>query len=288
MGFSENDLIKIGYQAKQASKKLSFLPSDIKNKGLINISEAILDRQEEILSANGIDYEKAKADGMVPAMLDRLMLSTDRLQSMAQDVRTVAALPDPVGEIIEERDLPNGLHLIKKRVPLGVIGAIYESRPNVTVDISALCLKSGNACILRGGKESLNSNRILANVLCEAVQKAGVPENTIQFVDSPDKFLVDRMLKMKESIDLIIPRGGAGLIQSVIEKANMPVITGGIGVCHAYVDKKADIKKAVEELYEVKVAKVNLQITNQGVKKAYVKLTPEFRASDVAIKLGIL
>jgi glutamate-5-semialdehyde dehydrogenase len=253
MGFSENDLIKNVYQAKQSSKKLSFLTSDIKNKGLINISESILDRQEEILSANGIDYEKAKADGMVPAMLDRLMLSIDRLQSMAQDVRTVAALPDPVGEIIEERDLPNGLHLIKKRVPLGVIGAIYESRPNVTVDISALCLKSGNACILRGGKESLNSNRILANVLCEAVQKAGVPENTIQFVDSPDKFLVDRMLKMKESIDLIIPRGGAGLIQSVIEKANMPVITGGIGVCHAYVDTKADFKKAVAIAYNAKV-----------------------------------
>jgi glutamate-5-semialdehyde dehydrogenase len=253
MECSENELETIGRSAKLASRKLSFLSTEIKNRAILNIARSILTRQEEILSANKLDYKNADADGMVPAMLDRLMLSPDRLKSMAQDVNTVASLPDPVGEIIEERVLPNGLQLIKKRVPLGVIGAIYESRPNVTVDIAVLCLKSGNACILRGGKESLNSNRILTNVLRDAVKNAGISEDTIQFIDSTDKSIIDRILKMKENIDLIIPRGGASLIKYVSEQAFMPVITGGIGVCHAYVDKEADINKAASIAYNAKV-----------------------------------
>jgi glutamate-5-semialdehyde dehydrogenase len=207
----------------------------------------------EILIANKIDYEKAKASGMNEAMLDRLMLSPSRLEGISQDVKTVAALPDPIGEVFEMRTLPNGLQISKKRVPLGVIGAIYESRPNVTIDISSLCLKSGNAVILRGGKEAINSNIALAKVAQEACNQAGVSQGAIQFIESTERDLVNHMLKMKGIIDLMIPRGGAELIKLVSENADMPVVTGGIGVCHTYVDKSADINKAVAIAYNAKV-----------------------------------
>jgi len=190
---------------------------------------------------------------MNEAMLDRLMLSPSRLEGMAQDVKTVAALPDPVGEEFESRTLQNGLKIGKRRVPLGVIGAIYESRPNVTIDISSLCLKSGNAVILRGGKEAIDSNRALAKVAQEACDQAGVPRGAIQLIESTERTLVNQILKMKGVIDLMIPRGGAGLIRLVSENAAMPVITGGIGVCHTYIDKSADIGKAVAIAYNAKV-----------------------------------
>ena len=242
-----------GDQAKEASKKLGFLSTDIKNKALIDISQALLEKQAEIIEANKEDYRVAKESGMSPAMLDRLMLSNERIEAIAQDVQNVASLPDPVGEIIEERTLPNGLNLKKKRVPLGVIGAIYESRPNVTIDISVLCLKSGNAVILRGGKESIRSNLALSRVVQNAAYNAGVPEGSVQFIESTDKKLVDRMLKMRNIIDLMIPRGGAGLINHVIENAAMAVVSGGIGVCHTYIDRSADVNKAVSIVYNAKV-----------------------------------
>jgi glutamate-5-semialdehyde dehydrogenase len=247
------ELEEKGKAAEAASRKLAFLPTEIKNRALLGIAGALRARQDEILAANSQDYKESEASGMSAAMLDRLMLNASRLEAIAQDVRTVATLPDPVGEVIEERTLPNGLQLSKKRVPLGVIGAIYESRPNVTVDISVLCLKSGNAVILRGGKEALRSNLALAKVVQEAAYKAGVPQGAIQTIESTDRALVDYMLKMKGTIDLIIPRGGAGLIKSVAENAAMPVITGGIGVCHTYADKSADINKAVAIAYNAKV-----------------------------------
>jgi glutamate-5-semialdehyde dehydrogenase len=247
------ELEEKGKAAKAASKKLAFLPTEIKNKALLGIADALKARQDEILSANSQDYKESEASGMSAVMLDRLMLNPSRLEGIANDARTVAALSDPVGEIIEERKLPNGLQISKKRVPLGVIGAIYESRPNVTVDISVLCLKSGNAVILRGGKEALRSNLALAGIVQEAAYKAGVPQGAVQIIESTDRALVDHMLKMKGTIDLIIPRGGAGLIKSVAEKASMPVLTGGIGVCHTYIDKSADINKAVAIAYNAKV-----------------------------------
>jgi glutamate-5-semialdehyde dehydrogenase len=247
------ELEQKGRAAKAASKKLAFLPRGTKNKALLNIADALIDRLNEILIANKTDYEKAKASGMSESMLDRLMLSPSRIEGMAQDTRTVAALPDPVGEVFEERTLPNGLKISKKRVPLGVIGAIYESRPNVTIDISSLCLKSGNAVILRGGKEAMNSNRALATVAKEACDQAGVPQGAIQFIESTERFLVKHMLKMKGIIDLMIPRGGADLIKQVSENDAMPVVTGGIGVCHTYVDKSADVDKAVAIAYNAKV-----------------------------------
>jgi len=247
------ELKEKGKAAKAASRKLAFLSTEVKNKALVNIAEALIDKRDEILAANKIDYEEAKASGMNEAMLDRLMLSPSRLEGMAQDTKTVAALPDPVGEVFETRTLPNGLQISKRRVPLGVIGAIYESRPNVTIDISSLCLKSGNAVILRGGKEAINSNKALAKVAQEACDRAGVPDGAIQLIGSTERTLVNHMLKMKGIIDLMIPRGGAGLIKLVSENAAMPVVTGGIGVCHTYVDKSADLNKAVAIAYNAKV-----------------------------------
>jgi len=253
MKSAAKELEEKGNAAKAASKKLAFLSTEIKNKALLNMGEALVDKQDEILAANRIDYEKAKASGMSEAMLDRLMLSPSRLEGMTQDTKTVAALPDPVGEEFEERTLPNGLQISKRRVPLGVIGAIYESRPNVTIDISSLCLKSGNAVILRGGKEAINSNEALARVAQEACNRAGIPQGAIQCIESADRALVTHMLKMKGIIDLMIPRGGADLIKLVSENAAMPVVTGGIGVCHTYIDKSADINKAVAIAYNAKV-----------------------------------
>jgi glutamate-5-semialdehyde dehydrogenase len=190
---------------------------------------------------------------MNAAMLDRLMLDAGRLEAIAEGVLVVAALPDPVGEIFDSRTLPNGLVLSRKRVPLGVIGAIYESRPNVTIDISVLCLKSGNAVILRGGKEAIHSNSALARVVQEAATRAGVPEGAVQFIENTDRTLVNQMLKMRGIIDLIVPRGGAELIKFVAGSAAMPVVTGGVGVCHTYVDKSADVNKAVAIAFNAKV-----------------------------------
>jgi len=247
------ELEEKGKAAKAASRRLAFLPTETKNKALVNIAEALIARKDEILAANKMDYDEAKASGMSEAMLDRLMLSPSRLEGIAQDTRTVAALPDPVGEMFDMRTLPNGLQIGRKRVPLGVIGAIYESRPNVTIDISCLCLKSGNAVILRGGSEAINSNMALAKLAQEACYQAGVPQGAIQFIESTERALVNHMLKMKGTIDLIIPRGGAGLIKLISENATMPVVTGGVGVCHTYVDKSADLNKAVAIAYNAKV-----------------------------------
>ncbi|MFC1951625.1 glutamate-5-semialdehyde dehydrogenase [Chloroflexota bacterium] len=242
-----------GKAAKVASHRLAYLSAEVKNKTLHNIADDLLVKKNEILAANGIDYKASEASGVSAAILDRLMLSPDRIESMAQDVLAVAALPDPVGEVFDMHTLPNGLQISKKRVPLGVIGTIYESRPNVTIDISVLCLKSGNAIILRGGREAIHSNNALTRVVQEAAVKSGIPEGAVQFIENTDRALVDHMLKMGNIIDLIIPRGGAGLIKFVTENARMPVVSGGIGVCHTYVDKSADVAKAVAIAFNAKV-----------------------------------
>jgi len=242
-----------GQAAKAASRRLAYISTEVKNKALRNIADSLLTKKGEILAANKLDYDQGKASGMNAAWLDRLLLNESRLQGMAQDVLAVAALPDPVGEIFDMRTLPNGLQVGKKRVPLGVIGAIYESRPNVTIDISVLCLKSGNTVILRGGSEAINSNTALATLVQEACKKAELPDGCVQFVENTDRVLVNHMLKMGDMIDLMIPRGGAGLIKFVAENATMPVVEGGVGVCHTYVDRCADIDKAVAIVYNAKV-----------------------------------
>lgn len=248
-----NELNEKARQAKAASKKLASVPSSIKNEAILAVAQALLDKEDIILHNNEKDYKEAEAGGMSASMLDRLMLNSARIKGIAADVKTVAGLPDPIGEVMEERTLPNGLKLTKQRVPLGVIGSIFESRPNVTVDISVLCLKAGNAVILRGGKEAYRSNLALASTVQEAVYRAGIPKGAVQFIESTDRSLVDNMLKLKEYIDLIIPRGGEGLIKFVRDNAAMAVVAGGIGVCHAYVNKSADLKKATAIVYNAKV-----------------------------------
>ncbi|MEK7681715.1 MAG: glutamate-5-semialdehyde dehydrogenase, partial [Chloroflexota bacterium] len=250
---AQQELETKGRQARQAARQLARLSTDVKNRALLTIADALKSREEEILAANGKDCAQGRKDGLTDALLDRLLLDPQRLGGMAADVRSVAALPDPVGEVADMRTLPNGLVIGKRRVPLGVIATVYESRPNVTVDISVLCLKSGNACILRGGKEAIHSNTALARVVRDAIAQGGAPADAVQFIESTDRALVDRMLQMKGVIDLLIPRGGDGLIRYVAQHAAIPVITGGVGVCHTYVDKSADLEKAVRIIYNAKV-----------------------------------
>ncbi len=239
--------------AKAASKRMAYIATPVKNQALKNIAADLIEKCDGILAANKIDYTEAEASGMNTAMLDRLLLTKDRLQGMAKDVLTVAALPDPIGEVMEMHTMDNGLMIGKKRVPLGVIGAIYESRPNVTVDIASLCIKSGNGCILRGGKETVHSNMALAKVVQEAITRAGIPDGIVQVIENTDRSLVNQMLKMSDYIDMVVPRGGASLIKFVKDNAVMPVVSGGIGVCHTYVDAEADLEKAVLIVYNAKV-----------------------------------
>ena len=247
------ELEEKGKAAKAASRRMAYLSTEVKNKTLHNIADDLLAKKDEILAANQIDYHEAHNSGMSAHMLDRLMLSPERLEAIAQDVLAVAALPDPVGEVFDMRTLPNGLQIGRKRVPLGVIGAIYESRPNVTIDISVLCLKAGNAIILRGGKEAVRSNSALAGVVQDAGKRAGMPDGAVQFIESTDRTLVSQMLKMGGIIDLIIPRGGAELIKFISENATMPVVSGGVGVCHTYIDRSADVDRAVAIAFNAKV-----------------------------------
>jgi len=248
-----DELIVKGKAARHASRRLATLSTEVKDRALRAVARDLEARQEEVLAANARDYQTGRENGLSEALLDRLLLTPERLAGMAGGVRDVASLPDPVGEEFDGRVLPNGLRVSRRRVPLGVIGAIYESRPNVTVDIAALTLKSGNACILRGGREALHSNVALATLIREAIAREGAPADAVQFVDNPDRALVEPMLQMKEYIDLMVPRGGAPFIRFVAEKAAMPVVTGGVGVCHTYVDRAADLEKATAIAYNAKV-----------------------------------
>ncbi|MGI8553237.1 MAG: glutamate-5-semialdehyde dehydrogenase [Dehalococcoidia bacterium] len=248
-----------GETARRAARRLMSISTEVKNRALVGTAQTILARREEILAANRTDYDQAYASGLLSeAMLDRMQLDAGRLKGIADDVGAIAALPDPIGEMIEMRTLPNGLQLGRQRVPLGVIGAIYESRPNVTIDISSLALKSGNAVILRGGKEALRTNLALATAAQEAQEVAGIPAGALQIIEDTDRALVGEMLQMKDTIDLLIPRGGASLIQYVRDNAAMPVVAGGIGVCHTYVHSAADLEKAVAIVDNAKTRRVSI------------------------------
>jgi glutamate-5-semialdehyde dehydrogenase len=212
-----------------------------------------MEQEPIILGANDKDMDEGRANGLSEALLDRLQLTAPRLESMAKDVKSIINLPDPIGEEFDSHRLPNSLQVSKRRIPIGVIGVIYESRPNVTIDISALCLKSGNAAILRGGKECLHSNKALARAVQAGCKAAGLPAEAIQLITSPDRSLVKEMLRANEFIDMIIPRGGAALHQFAIDNATVPVITGGIGICHIYVDAAADLTKVVPIVVNAKV-----------------------------------
>ncbi len=240
-----NSLKEIAKETKVASFELSISSTEDRNKVLDKVSQLLSERIADIVSANQIDYESGKTSGLNDQMLDRLLLTPERIEGMATDVQTIKSLSDPIGEIIEQKTLENGIELKKVRVPLGVLGSIYESRPNVTIDIASLAIKSGNAALLRGGKESVNSNIVLTQILKDALSNAGLPESAVGLITDPDRSIVDEMLGLDEYIDLLVPRGGAGLIKHVYETASMPVVAGGIGVCHAFIDENADPRKVI-------------------------------------------
>ncbi len=252
MAVTTDALVEKGRAARAAARILARASTETKNTLLLNVTDLLIARQENIIAANEQDYVEAQPT-LSEAMLDRLTLDPQRIQGMVKDVRSVASLPDPVGEVFDMRTLPNGLTAGRKRVPLGVVGSIYESRPNVTIDISAMCLKSGNACILRGGKEAIRTNSVLAGVVRDSLSQVGLPSDCMQFIDDPDRALAGRLLKMKEHIDLFVPRGGPDLIRFVAQEAAMPVVAGGVGVCHTYVDGTANLDKAVDIAFNAKV-----------------------------------
>ena len=239
--------------AKKAAAKLAVTSTAVKNKALVAMAQELLDKQEQILAANALDMERAAAKGMKSSMLDRLKLTEARIEGMADGLRQVANLPDPVGNVLDGKTLANGLTITKVRVPLGVIGIIYEARPNVTADAAGLCLKSGNAVVLKGGSEAMESNKAVAGILSEAATAAGMPEGAIQFIDTSDRQAVQDLIHMNGLVDVVIPRGGAGLIKMVVMNATVPVIETGAGVCHTYVDASADVEMAVKIAYNAKV-----------------------------------
>lgn len=239
-------LIGQAQSAKDAAQTMNTISTQVKNKALLAMAHALEHRSEAILRANAIDLEEARKKGIKVSFLDRLMLDEPRVAGMADGLRQAAALPDPVGEGDYSTVRPNGLEIRRVHVPLGVVGMIYEARPNVTADAIGLCLKSGNAVILRGGSEAINSNKAIAGIMAEAAYKAGIPEGAIQLIDSTDREAVNIMLKMRGYLDVIIPRGGAGLIKTVVENSTVPVIETGTGVCHAYVDANADMSMALD------------------------------------------
>ena len=244
-----------GLAAKVAARTLSVADTAQKNKALEAIAQALLDRQAEILSANARDLEAARESGMRQSLQDRLALDEKRIAGIVEGVRQVAALPDPIGQVTKMEKRPNGLIIGRRRVPLGVIGIIYEARPNVTVDAAALCLKSGNAVILRGGKEALHSNMALTAIMRDALNQSGLPMDCVSLVASTSRESATEMMNLTGYLDVLIPRGGAGLIRSVVENARVPVIQTGVGVCHIYVHEKADLQMAADILYNAKCSR---------------------------------
>ena len=234
---------EMGKAAKLASYRLAQCSTKTKNQALINIAELLELNADKILKANQKDMTIAKELGLSDAILDRLLLNSERISSIANDVRNIVSLTDPIGQVIDGSTLASGLKLQRHRVPLGVIGVIYEARPNVTIDIAALCLKTGNAAILRGGKETVNTNAAIIAIIQEALKQVGLPETTIQSIDNPDRKYITELLKLDKYVDMIIPRGGAALHKLCREHSTIPVITGGIGVCHIFVDESVDFDK---------------------------------------------
>lgn len=279
---------EMGKKAKEASKKLLTLDTRIKNKALIMIAEELINKKEEIKEANRLDIENGKKEGLSFALLDRLELTDKRIEAMSQGLMEIAAFTDPIGEILSGWRHKNGMTIEKKRVPLGVLGIIYESRPNVTVDSAGLAIKSSNAVILRGSANAINSNIYLSRLFNETGVKAGLPENSVQLIENTDRILVNKMVKMNKYIDVLIPRGGKGLKKFIIENATIPVIETGAGVCHVFVDESAKIDNV---LPIIKNAKTQRPSTCNSIETVLVhkniaeKILPE--VTDMLIKSGV-
>ncbi len=246
-------ILEICRQAKTASRDLSQTTSHQRNQILLTLADVLKNKQTAILEQNLVDYAESESNGLNPAMLERLKLDEKRIAAMADGVRAITTLPDPLDQQFDQKELPNGLQIYKQRVPLGVLAVIYESRPNVTIDVAALAIKSGNAVILRGGKETLRTNAVLVGCIRAALKHHGMPEGVVQFIDNPDRGLVDELLKMYLYVDMLIPRGGAALHTYCREHSLIPVITGGIGICHLFIDASADLPRALEVITNAKI-----------------------------------
>lgn len=281
----------VGERAREASRIMARIDTATKNQVLLKIADLIIESQDKLLEANGLDLTAGKTNGLDAALLDRLELTPERIKSMADGLRQVAELPDPIGEISAMEERPSGIKVGRMRVPLGVIGIIFESRPNVTADAAGLCLKSGNATILRGGSEAINSNQAIAACIKEGLLSCGLPGNAAQVIETTDRAAVGELLKMSEYVDVIIPRGGKGLIERVSKEARMPVIKHLDGICHVYIDDHADIDKAVKIAYNAKTQRYGtcntmecLLVAENIAEPVLKKLAPLYEDAGVEIR----
>ena len=248
----------LGRQAVNAKQTLQGLTGERKMHALEQVAAALIKEQEKLLAANDKDYQRAREAGMSQGLLDRLRLNPDRIKAMAEGLRQIAALQDPIGEIIESFDRPNGLHIDKVRVPMGVAGIIYEARPNVTADAFGLCFMTGNAVILKGGKDAFYSNQAITAVIQDTLEKESVCVHAVQLIENNDREVTTAFMRLKEYVDVLIPRGGAGLIRSVVENSTIPVIETGTGNCHIYIDETADLEKAVPIVLNAKTQRIGV------------------------------
>ncbi|WPC39359.1 glutamate-5-semialdehyde dehydrogenase [Clostridium sp. JS66] len=278
-------------KAKEASRKLAYLSAEEKNKALISMSEALINNETFILEQNEKDLKEGKSNGMTESLLDRLALNHKRIEDMALGLKNVASMDDPIGQVLKMWRRPNDLQIGQMRVPLGVIGIIYEARPNVTVDAAALCIKSGNAIILRGGKEAINSNKAIADTIIKAGELSGLPKGSIQLIEVTDREGVNCMMKLNGYIDVLIPRGGAGLIQNVVKNSTVPVIETGVGNCHVYVDEDADLEMAENIVVNAKTqrpavcnAMETLLVHKNAARKFLPKLGETLKSLGVEIR----
>lgn len=291
MTIDAQKLIEQGKMARQAARILASANTIQKNNALIKMAECLEKSAAEIIAANRLDLEAGREMGLTSSLLERLTLDEGRIAGMAEGLREISALPDPVGEVLEINRRPNGLEVGRIRTPMGVIGIIYESRPNVTADAAGLCLKSGNAILLRGGEEALHSNRVIARIIAEAAVSSGLPAGAIQLVDSPDRQLVIQMMQMNDYIDCLIPRGGAGLKKTVMANASVPYIMTGMGNCHVYIDEFADFNKARPIVINAKVQRPSVcnaienLLVHQAVARDFLPLiAEELREAGVEIR----
>jgi len=282
---------ELGRRAKEASYDLSISETTEKNKALNLMAKALIENKKSILEANELDIKIAKEKGTKEAMIDRLKLNEERIEGMAKGILDIISLEDPVGEVIEMWKRPNGLQIGKKRVPIGVIGIIYEARPNVTSDAAALCLKTGNAVVLKGGSDAINSNKAIVKALAKAVEESGLPLNSIQLIEDTSREAASDMMRLNEYIDVLIPRGGAGLIKAVVNNATVPVIETGIGNCHIYVDEDCDFDMARDIIINAKTSRpavcnaVEKMIINEKVADKFLPIIIEaLRKKDVEVR----
>ena len=286
-----NELILKGQKAKEASNILGNLSTDEKNKGLLAMADYLVKYEDFIIEANKIDLQEAVNRGTAKTMLDRLALDKDRVQGMANGLRQVASLPDPVGEVVSMWTRPNGLQIGQKRVAIGVIGIIYEARPNVTSDAAGLCFKAGSAVILRGGKEAIYSNKAIVKVLIEALKSVNLPENSIQLIEDTSREVATEMMRLNEYIDVLIPRGGAGLIKAVVNNATVPVIETGTGNCHIYIDEDCDFEMAKNIIINAKTSRPSVcnaaekLLVNEKIAEAFMPfILKELRGNGVEVR----